>query len=132
MPVTDARLFSVQVGSAEPIYRQIVEQAKRLIAGGQLLVDDHLPSVRDMAATHAINPMTISKAYGQLEADGAILRKRGVGMVVAPPAEGTRRQATRIELIKPSLERVARESEQLELPAEAVIAALKRILKGRR
>lgn len=126
------RLFSIRADSAEPIYRQLVEQTRRLIASGQLAPGDPLPSVRDMAAALAINPMTISKAYSQLEADGAVTRRRGIGMAVAPPPTGTRTVAARIEILRPALERAADESAQLELPTETVVAAFKRILRGRK
>ena len=83
-------LFSVTTGSGEPIYRQLVEQVRRLVAGGQLAAGNELPSVRETAQALAINPMTVSKAYSQLEATGVLERRRGVGMVVA--AHHTRAQ----------------------------------------
>ena len=61
------QLFSIVPGSTEPIYRQLVEQVRRLVAGGQLAPGDALPSVREVALQLAVNPMTVSKAYGLLE-----------------------------------------------------------------
>lgn len=130
MSVT-TRLFMIQAGSVEPIYRQLIEQTRRLIASGQLSPGDPLPSVRDMAAALAINPMTISKAYSLLEAEGSVTRRRGIGMTIAPPPSGARTFAARLEILRPTLEQAAHESSQLELPAETVVTAFKRILKGR-
>lgn len=48
-----------------------------------LKADEQLPSVRNLATALQINPMTISKAYAQLELEGVLIRKRGVGMLVA-------------------------------------------------
>lgn len=126
------KFFTIQAGSVEPLYRQLIEQTRRLIAGGQLAPNDPLPSVRDLAAALAINPMTISKAYSQLEAEGTIARRRGVGMVVASPPAGAASVAARVEILRPTLERAAHESSQLELPPETVVSVFKRILKGRK
>lgn len=48
-----------------------------------LTKDEKLPSVRELASALQINPMTISKAFSQLEIEGVLIRKRGVGMLVA-------------------------------------------------
>ena len=48
-----------------------------------MMPGDQLPSVRNMASALQINPMTISKAFAQLELEGILIRKRGVGMLVA-------------------------------------------------
>ena len=53
--------FDIQPQLATPIYRQVVEQVQRLVAGGQLRPGDELPSVRAVAERHAINPMTVSR-----------------------------------------------------------------------
>jgi GntR family transcriptional regulator len=78
-----ASLFSIATGSSEPIYRQLIEQTRRLAAAGVLSAGDVLPSVRDVALTLAVNPMTVSKAYNMLETEGLLSRSRGVGMLVA-------------------------------------------------
>ncbi len=72
----DASLLNIQPTASEPIYRQIVEQLRRLIAGGQLEHGELLPSVRDVAGFHAINPMTVSRAYGIAEGEGLVERDR--------------------------------------------------------
>jgi GntR family transcriptional regulator len=75
--------YDIQPSSSTPIFRQIIDQVKRFIASGQLQSGDTLPSVRTVALHHAINPMTVSKAYNMLEMEGVLVRMRGVGMVVA-------------------------------------------------
>jgi len=55
-------LFSIVTGSPEPIYRQLVDQVRRLVAGGQLAPGAALPSVREVAQQLTVNPMTVSKA----------------------------------------------------------------------
>lgn len=85
--------FEVHPSSGLPIYRQIMDQVHALIAGGNLRPGDLLPSVRQVAQAAAINPMTVSKAYSRLEADGVVERVRGQGMRVSPTdAVGTLRE----------------------------------------
>ena len=70
-------MFTLDPHSGVPIYRQLLEQVRRLVASGQLKAGSELPSVRDLALAHAVNPMTISKAYSLLEAEGLLQRNRG-------------------------------------------------------
>lgn len=128
-----ASLFSISTGSTEPIYRQLVGQVRRMVAGGQLVPGDALPSVREVARTLALNPMTVSKAYAQLENEGLLQRRRGLGMWVADI--GTRKVsnvASRAELLRPTLERAAVEAAQLEIDAKAALGIFAKILKGKR
>ncbi|SJZ96435.1 GntR family transcriptional regulator [Novilysobacter spongiicola] len=121
----DASLLHIEPAAAQPIYRQITEQVRRLVAGGQLAPGDTLPSVRDVAAAHAINPMTVSKAYSQLEAEGVLERQRGKGMAVAPGAAAGPATGRRWQLIEPALDAVARQAQELELPPDEVLARLR-------
>ncbi|MCC4833246.1 GntR family transcriptional regulator [Shewanella sp. 1_MG-2023] len=70
-------LIKVNPSSGEPIYRQLHEQIVRLIVGGQLQVDQVLPSVRQLAEHLAVNPMTVSRAIQQLVEQGWLERRRG-------------------------------------------------------
>ena len=126
-----AEIFQVSTGSSEPIYRQLIEQLRRLQAGGQIAAGDTMPSVRDVASELGVNPMTVSKAYSMLEAEGLLVRRRGMGMEVAAHAEGHSDLASRLELLRPSLERIALEASQLELDPKSVITLLTSILKGK-
>lgn len=80
-------MFVFDLESGVPIYRQLIDQIKRLIAGGRLAAGDDLPSVRELASVYQINAMTISKAYQQLEAEGLLVRRRGKPMQVAESAK---------------------------------------------
>lgn len=125
-------LFSITPGSTEPIYRQLVEQVRRLVAGGHMAPGAELPSVREVAQALAVNPMTVSKAYGLLEAEGLLVRRRGLGMLVAErPAggSGARSRAERAALLRPTLERAVREARELELDPDTVLSLFTHLLK---
>jgi GntR family transcriptional regulator len=101
-------IFEINPNSGVPIYRQIVDQVLAMVAGGLLRRGDLLPSVRQVAQGASVNPMTVSKAYSRLEAEGVVRRARGLGMeVLASSQNGTldeRKQQFR-ETIEPALHR---------------------------
>ena len=125
----DSSLLTIAPGAAEPIYRQIVEQLRRMIAGGQLPPGERLPSVREVAGFHAINPMTVSRAYSLLEGEGLLERLRGTGMAVAQRARRTRSEVERMGLLEPRLHDLARAARELELPASRVLRRLGELLE---
>jgi len=83
VPASIIHLFSLNPASGVPIFRQLIDQIKQAIRMGLLEKNNQLPSVRVLASALQINPMTISKAFSQLEVEGVLIRKRGVGMLVA-------------------------------------------------
>ena len=121
--------FDLHSESSTPIYRQIVEQLRREIQAGLLKPGAELPSVRQVAEYHTINPMTVSRAYSLLEAEGLLVRQRGKPMCVAAKPAGQGSASQRLALLTPSLEQVVREARQLDLDADAVLTELARRLK---
>lgn len=125
--------FSVSPSSGVPIYRQIIDQVNALIVSGRLKPGDRLPSIRKLAEQLEVNMMTISKAYARLEADGVLIRKRGVGMAVAdtnPPATASvkDRQAE----LRPLLKQAALRGLQLKLTNRQIVAVVESILRENR
>ncbi len=101
-------MFEIHPSSGVPIYRQLIAQVHALVASGQLREGALLPSVRKVAQAAAVNPMTVSKAYSRLEAEGTVERIRGQGMRICRPAlVGSLRQrkAEFRLLAKPALHR---------------------------
>jgi GntR family transcriptional regulator len=66
-----------------PIYRQIMRQIQEAIAGGRLKPGDKLASHRDLAEQAVVAPLTVKKAYDELEALGFIQTQRGLGTFVS-------------------------------------------------
>jgi len=73
--------ISVQDGA--PIYQQIIEQIKYLIAAGRLKPEDDVPPIRVLAEQLRINPNTVARAYLELEREGLITMRQGFGTKVA-------------------------------------------------
>jgi len=80
-------VFRVDGGSDVPIYRQLVQQVRRDVMLGRLRPGDQLPSVNEVVNALSVNPNTVVKAFGELEHQGMVVRRQGVGTFVAaaPP-----------------------------------------------
>lgn len=82
------RALHVDPADATPIWRQIEDGIRRLVASGALAPGKAVPSVREMAADLRINPATVAKGYQRLVDAGILVVKRGEGTFVAakPPS----------------------------------------------
>ena len=76
-------LIDIDVHGGVPIYRQVIDQVRRLIMTGQMTEGDQVESVNKLSSRLKVNPMTISKAYSYLVQEGLLERRRGVGLFVA-------------------------------------------------
>lgn len=121
-------MFSLNPQSGIPIYRQLAEQVRRMVAGGQLKEGDELPSVRELALEHAVNPMTISKAYSLLEVEGLLARQRGKPMQIAPQNQQKNSEQARLLHLQPQLEQLVLAARQLEIPDKVLLTSLRELL----
>ncbi|GEM48261.1 GntR family transcriptional regulator [Deinococcus cellulosilyticus] len=76
--------------SGIPIYLQILTTIKDAIEHGVLRQGDTLPTVRQLATEHRIAPNTVMKAYSELQREGLIESRPGVGTVIIAPSTTTR------------------------------------------
>lgn len=74
--------FHLDARSGVSPYLQLVQQVRHALRLGILAVGDQLPTVKDVVATLAINPNTVSKAYRELEYEGLVEARQGVGTFV--------------------------------------------------
>jgi len=119
-------VFILNPQSGVPIYRQILEQVRRMVASGQLPPGTALPSVRDLALRHTINPMTISRAYSMLETEGLLERNRGRPMTVASQSRSHTQLPKRLEQIGPLVEQTVVAARQLQLSETDLVKAVRR------
>ena len=119
-------MFILNPQSGIPIYRQLLEQVRRMVASGQLAPGAELPSVRELALKHAVNPMTVSKAYSLLEAEGLLERNRGRPMTVANRVRSTSQLSRRIEQIQPLVEQTVLAAKQLELSETELVKTVRK------
>ena len=74
--------FRLDAGSGVPTYLQLVQQVEHALRLGYLKPGDQLPKVRDVVASLAINPNTVLKAYRELEYEGLVAARPGIGTFV--------------------------------------------------
>jgi len=96
--------FHINPSSGLPVYRQIMDQVRYYVASGVLATGSRLPSIRSLARNLAVNPSTIVKAYTELEHEGTVDNRQGLGAFIA--ANGSR-MSTREQ--REALARLARQ-----------------------
>src|SRR5277367_1150484 len=80
--------FHLSSSSGVPAYLQLVEQIRQALRMGSLNVGDKLPTVKEVVAEVAVNPNTVMKAYWELEHEGLVEGRQGVGTFVLRRPDG--------------------------------------------
>ena len=75
--------ITISPASSDPMYKQITDQVKDAVAAGDLRPTDQLPSIREMSEILKISAITIKRAYQDLETEGFIITRAGLGSFVA-------------------------------------------------
>jgi len=119
-------LLTIQENGAEPIFQQIVRQVKQLVATGRLGPGQPIPSIRELAISLRVNPNTVARAYRELEGDGVIETRRGVGAFVAeePPVEAL--AAFRRMVLANRVRALVQTAKQLQIDKETVLVQVDR------
>jgi GntR family transcriptional regulator len=101
--------FHVDPGDELPLYRQIMRQVLEAVAGGRLSEGDQLPSHRDLAERLVIAPLTVKKAYDELERAGYLRMARGQGSFITTKARELD-AAAKLERLRPLIRRLLQEA----------------------
>src|ERR1043166_5911299 len=108
---------------SQPIYRQLRDRGAHMILDGVLKEGDPLPSVRNVAAEHRVNPLTVLKAYQQLVDEDLVEMKRGLGMFVKNGARELLLKGERQKFLNEEWPLVAKKIERLGLTQKELDAA---------
>jgi GntR family transcriptional regulator len=119
--------FQLVAGSGVPAYLQIVQQVRQALRMGLLQVGDRLPTVREVVAEVAVNPNTVMKAYWELEHEGLVTGRQGVGTFVVRRPDGPRAEVQ--ARLARHLDRWVRTARQEGLDDEAVEALVRDALR---
>ncbi|MFT4649716.1 MAG: GntR family transcriptional regulator [Glaciecola sp.] len=92
--MTPPSRIHVSPGDDAPIYRQIVRQVIEAVASGALAPGERLPSLRALAKTLVVAPLTVKKAYDVLESDDLIETRQGQGTFVSIDAAKSQQKAS--------------------------------------
>ena len=121
-------IIEIDNHSGVPIYTQVIEQIRQYILSGNLSEGTRLENVRGLAARLLVNPMTISKAYSQLERDGLIERRRGIGMFVKPMAKEAKKDF-KSQTAKESFKKAAATAILMDYTEEEAVDLLRQIYR---
>jgi GntR family transcriptional regulator len=121
--------IKVTPSSGIPLYRQIIDQIRLAVAIGRVRPGDKLPSIRDLSQTLEISPITVVKAYNELEHMGVVETKRGRGTFVA---EGSTLLGyhDRLRAAAELLEGTALDLAALDLPPDSLCEMLREKLES--
>jgi GntR family transcriptional regulator len=122
-------LIVIDNHSGTPVYRQIVDQVRFLVASGLLAPGDELPSTRSLSQELGVNPMTVSKSYGLLEDEGLLTRRPGLSLIVSTRSPGTEQHEREAQL-SGLLEPVAVAARQLGIDDEQAAKIFRRVLEA--
>ena len=121
-------MIQLDYRDTRPFYQQIKDNVRQLVVSGALKEDEKLPSVRDLAASLAINPNTIQRAYRELESEGYIYTLSGKGTFVA---EVDHSNQFRQQELQPQFDKIVSELLYLSMPVNDLTNRLLS-LSGRR
>lgn len=115
--------------SRVPIYQQLVEQVRQGVARGRLRPGTRLPSVRVLSRELVVNPNTVARAYTELEREGVLNTRPGLGVFVAEP-QAELSAAARRERLAAALDQFLTEAVHLGFSADEVLSAVGRKIKS--
>ena len=104
----------------DPMYKQITDQIKDAIASGQLQPETRLPSIREMAKELKISAITIKRAYSDLEKEGYIYARSGLGSYVAG-INKDRLRKEKLKEIKGDLKKILKTAEKFDISEKEII-----------
>jgi GntR family transcriptional regulator len=108
-----------------PIYMQIVNQVKLLIASGRLSPSEELPPIRVLAEQLTVNPNTVARAYRELEIVGIVTKRRTAGTYVAEGAPKLSRDEC-VRILSERIDALLADARQMDVPTEEVLALIRR------
>ena len=110
----------------DPMYKQVTDQIKEAIASGELKPNEKLPSVRELSEALEVSAITIKRAYQDLEKDGYVLTRAGLGSFVSDVDRDALR-ARKLEELREELGRILSTGERFGITADDVIRLTRQI-----
>lgn len=116
--------IQIDPSSRVPIYLQIVNQVKYLIASGHLDPGEELPAIRRLAEALEVNPNTVGRAYEELAKLRLVMIRQGAGSYVSRQSPGLKR-SHRHKILSERIDALLTESQQLGIDLEEVLKLLR-------
>jgi GntR family transcriptional regulator len=110
----------------EPMYKQVTNQIKDAIAAGTLKAEDKLPSIREISKELKISMITIKRAYADLESEGYLFTRPGLGSFVADIGKEKLREEKLTEITR-EVRRILATGEKVNISADDVISIVREL-----
>jgi GntR family transcriptional regulator len=132
VPATGPRLIIPPISAAapRPLYQQIIDGLAREVSEGRLAPGTALPSFRRLAGELLVSVITVKRAYEELERDGIIYRRQGLGTFVAETADRKSRDAKKARARR-LLAEALKEATEAGLETREVVELLRALIPGK-
>lgn len=114
----------ISTSDGVPIYLQIANQVKYLVASARLAPGEELPPIRSLAEQLLVNPNTVARAYLELERDGIVTKRHGSGTYVSDTGSPLAKKE-RMKILSERADALLAEARHLNVDLEHVIDLLK-------
>ena len=120
--------FSINPTTSVPIYQQLTAQICAAIARGRVRPDERLPSVRELSQLLVVNPNTVARAYTELEREGVLYTRPGLGVFVGHSRPALSKKVRR-ERLTSGLDSLLVDAVRLGFAADEVLALVTERMK---
>jgi GntR family transcriptional regulator len=110
----------ISTGDGVPIYLQIANQVKHLVASRRLAPGDEIPPIRVLAHELLVNPNTVARAYLELEREGVVIKRHGSGTYISDSGSPLARKA-KLKILSQRVDALLTEARHLEVAPEDLL-----------
>ncbi|MDB6040890.1 MAG: ytrA [Verrucomicrobiales bacterium] len=114
----------ISTNDGVPIYLQVVNQVKYLVASGKLEPGEELPAIRVLASDLLVNPNTIARAYLELERAGVVVKRHGAGTYISDAGSPLARRE-RLKILHDRIDALLAEAKQLNVGLDEVVKIIR-------
>lgn len=107
-----------------PIYQQIVNQVKYLVASGRLTAGEELPPIRALAEKLGINPNTVARAYRELEVEGVVTKRGTAGTYVSDAGSPLARRVC-LRILTERIDALLAEARQMGVATDEILEMIR-------
>jgi GntR family transcriptional regulator len=122
----------ISANDGVPIYLQIVNQVKYLVASGRLAPGEELPPIRVLAERMLINPNTVARAYRELEQAGVVTKRSTAGTYISEAGSPLARRE-RLKILTERIDALLAEARQLNIGVDDILQLVRQrdeLLRG--
>ena len=127
-PSSTLLIAPISAAAPGPLYLQIINSLKREISEGRLPAGTALPSFRGLAEDLLVSVITVKRAYEELEREGIIYRRQGLGTFVSDVAPD-RSRAVKTERAQALIQEAVREASEAGLSGKAILELVKTVIR---